>query len=471
MSGSTKSHPPSLFGTKEVPSNKRGVLSIEKRHVVQFCNARIVRNGRLSDADEEYLWTQDGRIIDPAARFWEAAERRKFAADVTVDCHGLILAPGFIDVQINGGFGVDFSTLAFDPTGGRSSLPTLTDDSKENSSRKRKREDEHRIKARESIIELAQGILAHGVTSFCPTVITSSADTYRRLGLLFKRTPGSKRHANVLGMHLEGPFISELKYGCHPIEFVKKPEGGYKTVEKMYGRLLAQTDLITIAPELKGSLQAIHTLTKKGIVVSCGHSMANLEQAEEGMSAGAKMVTHLFNAMQPFHHRDPGLLGLLGGKEKRPYYGIISDGVHAHPNSVRIAYRAHPGGVVLITDAMSAMGLGEGEFKLGGANVTIRRNKATVNNGSVLAGSIATMDSCVRNFKSFTGCSSVEALKAASLNPAKVLGIQQKKGQLDIGCDADMVLLDEDLMVKATFVGGECAYLSPNFDLKCNFRA
>jgi len=159
-------------------------------------------------------------------------------------------------------------------------------------------------------------------------------------------------------------------------------------------------------------------------------------------------------------------VGLLGSR-KETYYGIISDGIHAHPNSVRIAYRSHPKGAVLVTDAMSAMGLGDGLYKLGDQEVRIQDNRATVNNSSTLAGSIATMDSCVRNFQHFTGCTKVQAIEAATKTPAAVLGLSSRKGRLAVGCDADMIILDEELRVKATFVGGELAWKAASFNLPC----
>jgi len=163
--------------------------------------------------------------------------------------------------------------------------------------------------------------------------------------------------------------------------------------------------------------------------------------------------------MQPFHHRDPGLVGLLGSVHNRPFYSIIVDGVHSHPTSVNITYKSHPKGIVLITDAIEAMGLPPGHYKLGTMDVNItKEGTAYISGTDTLAGSVVTMDLAVRNFKKSTSCSTIEALEAATLHPAQVLGIQNKKGTLDVGADADFVLLDDSLNVQSTYINGELAW-------------
>eukprot|EP00468_Gymnochlora_sp_CCMP2014_P001021 CAMPEP_0167740340 /NCGR_PEP_ID=MMETSP0110_2-20121227/219_1 /TAXON_ID=629695 /ORGANISM="Gymnochlora sp., Strain CCMP2014" /LENGTH=436 /DNA_ID=CAMNT_0007624215 /DNA_START=147 /DNA_END=1457 /DNA_ORIENTATION=- len=427
-------------------SNQISVDEVRAGLVVKYINARIMRGGTISKLNEEYLWTRGGKIIDPMARFWQAAKLRQYAAEVVVDCKGLILVPGYIDLQLNGAFGIDFTSLA------------QTADGEES-------------KAQSDIKYVAKRVLEHGVTSFSPTIITSSAKSYEKLSKILVRTPGGREHCNILGAHLEGPFISELKYGCHPASLVRKPYRGYASIQSVYGeKLLSETDIITLAPEISGALSVVQPLSEKGILVSCGHSMAKLNLAEKALHSGARMVTHLFNAMPTFHHRDPGLVGLLGSTKDKPYYGIISDGIHAHPNSVRIAFKAHPEGAVLVTDAMSAMGLGEGNFQLGETTVTIKDDRATTNNGKTLAGSIARMDLCVRNFREFTGCSTVQAIEAATLRPAEALGISNQKGTLNIGSDADMLLVDDQLNVCATIVGGEFAWRLHGLNLVCKLQ-
>lgn len=220
--------------------------------------------------------------------------------------------------------------------------------------------------------------------------------------------------------------------------------------------------IVTLAPEKKYSSEVISELTKRGITVSVGHSMADICEGEAAVQNGASLITHLFNAMLPFHHRDPGLVGLLSSDKiptgKTVYFGIISDGVHTHPAALRIAHRTHPDGLILVTDAISAMGLEEGTHRIGQFAVQVRDKKAFIAGTDTLCGSIAPMDECIRTFKKSTRCSTVYALEAASLHPAKCIKITEEKGSLNYGCDADFVFLGEDLNVWSTWIAGECVY-------------
>ncbi|KAL1432943.1 hypothetical protein MTO96_001931 [Rhipicephalus appendiculatus] len=224
-----------------------------------------------------------------------------------------------------------------------------------------------------------------------------------------------------------------------------------------------------MAPELDPEGKVIQALVKKGVTVSIGHSEANLVQGEKAMQDGASFITHLFNAMLPFHHRDPGLVGLLTSKklpdEKTVFYGIIADGIHTHPAALRIAYKANSRGLTLVTDAMSAMGLEAGVHYIGENKVEILGKRAVIAGTTTLCGSIATMDFCVRYLQKSTGCTTVEALESASLHAAEVLGIQKRKGTLDFGADADFVMLDSNLHVLSTWIAGECVWMKPGTQL------
>ena len=191
-----------------------------------------------------------------------------------------------------------------------------------------------------------------------------------------------------------------------------------------------------------------------------GHTLATVDQGLAGKDAGATLITHLFNAMNAFHHRDPGLVGLLGVEQaRRPCYSIIADGLHCHPASVKIAYFAHPAGTILVTDAMGAMGLADGRHALGTLSVDVTGNKAVLVGTQTLAGAVVTMDQCVRNFLGFTQCSIAEALEAATGRPARLLyGEGTVHGTLRPGARADMILLDDDLNLHATYMGGELAW-------------
>uniref|UniRef100_A0A8C6TJ52 N-acetylglucosamine-6-phosphate deacetylase n=1 Tax=Neogobius melanostomus TaxID=47308 RepID=A0A8C6TJ52_9GOBI len=419
-----------------MPSNK----SVSDASITQFVNCRILRDHRLQRED---LWVREGRILDPEKLFFD----EKGFADERVDCGGKIVAPGFIDVQINGGFGVDFSQPTAEVAAG--------------------------------VRLVGKRILEHGVTSFCPTLVTSPPSVYHQVLPQIAVENGGPCGAGVLGVHVEGPFISAGKKGAHPEKFLQTFScPGLSDLLRTYGSL-DPISVVTLAPELDHSASVVRELSQRGVTVSLGHSIANLSQAEDAVQHGASFITHLFNAMLPFHHRDPGIVGLLTSDRVPPgrtvFYGMISDGIHTNPAALRIAHRAHPRGqgfrsyrsmqiilhvpfsfpgLVLVTDAITAMGLPPGRHTLGQQVIEIQGLHAYVAGTKTLSGSIATMDMCVRHFRQASGCSVEEALEAASLHPAQLLGISHRKGSLEYGCDADLVMLDDDLNVRATYISG-----------------
>ncbi|XP_042207557.1 N-acetylglucosamine-6-phosphate deacetylase-like [Homarus americanus] len=390
--------------------------------IYQFINCRLVRRGRIVKDD---FWVRGGKILNPEPVFYV----EKLQADVKVDCHDALICPGFLDIQINGGYGYDFSSDI--------------------------------DKLEEGLAAVAKGVLATGVTSFLPTLVTSPKSVYHQVIPRIKKTPGGPGGASILGVHVEGPFISPAKKGAHPLQYLEGVEEGMSKVLDVYGSI-DNIAKITIAPELPGAQEVIRHLSSRGIVVSVGHSSSNLEEGEAAANNGATFITHLFNAMLPFHHRDPGLVGLLTSRliSHPVHYGIISDGIHTHPAALRIAHRAHPQGIVLVTDAMAAMGLGDGVHQIGQMKVLVEGRKARLVDFDTLAGSVVTMDDCVRHFINGAGVSLVEAIDAATLHPARVMGIDHLKGTLEYGTDADFVLvLDKGpLKVLNTFIAGECVY-------------
>uniref|UniRef100_A0A8C0X0B9 N-acetylglucosamine-6-phosphate deacetylase n=1 Tax=Castor canadensis TaxID=51338 RepID=A0A8C0X0B9_CASCN len=239
---------------------------------------------------------------------------------------------------------------------------------------------------------------------------------------------GGPHGAGVLGVHLEGPFISREKRGAHPEAHLRSFEANaFRDVLATYGPL-DNVRIVTLAPELGGSHEVIQALTAQGICVSVGHSVADLQAAEKAVQSGATFITHLFNAMLPFHHRDPGIVGLLTSDQVPPgrciFYGMIADGIHTNPAALRIAHRAHPQGLVLVTDAVPALGLGNGRHTLGQQEVEVDGLTAYVAGTKTLSGSIAPMDVCVRHFLQAT----------------------------------DFVVLDDTLHVQATYISGELVW-------------
>ncbi|ORZ19882.1 hypothetical protein BCR42DRAFT_371721 [Absidia repens] len=393
--------------------------------IYKIINARLLIDHQI--VENEYLWFQHGKIIHPQTIFFD--ERRD--ADEIIDAQGLLVAPGFIDTQINGGYGIDFADYE---------APVE--------------------KIQQDIDTVAKGLLQYG----------------------WSAEGGSE----ILGAHIEGPFISTEKKGAHKQQVFRNAKNGIADFDLAYGSELKKgnkaVSIITMAPEIEGVTDAIPDLVARGITVAMGHTDCRIAEAELAVTKGATSITHLFNAMQAFHHRDPGLVGVLGAADlplpetaqrhpepsstspcrhkpdPRPFYGIICDGVHVHPNSIRIAYYSHPRGAVLVTDALSAMGLPKGTYTLGGRDVEVDASGACYIKGTrTLAGSTVTIDECVRNFQRFTNCTIVEALEAATLHPARLLGIDDRKGTLNAGADADFVFLDDstgEVFVKHVWVAG-----------------
>ncbi|KAI8078280.1 uncharacterized protein B0P05DRAFT_579519 [Gilbertella persicaria] len=412
--------------------------------IYKIINARLLLNHEI--VQDSYLWYQNGKIIHPQNLFFSA--RRD--ADEIIDAKGLLVAPGFIDTQINGAYGIDFADC-----------------------------EEPVEVLKKNIDKVAKGLLKYGCTAFCPTVVSSPPEVYEKGSAL--------GGAEILGAHLEGPFISELKKGAHDKNVFKTAKNGIKDVDEAYGSELKKgseaVSIVTMAPEIEGICDSIPELVSRGITVAMGHSACGIADAEKAVTKGASSITHLFNAMQAFHHRDPGLIGILGAADlpipekakrhpepsstspdrskpdPRPFYGLICDGVHVHPNSIRIAYYSHPSGAVLVTDTLSAMGLPKGDYVLGGNEVEVdEKGGAYVKGTKTLAGSTITIDECIRNFQKFTNCPLVEAIEAATLHPARLLGIDKQKGTLNVGADADFVFLDDstgEIQVKRVFVAGE----------------
>ncbi|MBI4786047.1 MAG: N-acetylglucosamine-6-phosphate deacetylase [Chloroflexi bacterium] len=326
------------------------------------------------------------------------------------------IAPGLIDLQVNGAYGYD-----------------LTADST-------------------TVAPLAAKLPATGITSFLPTVITSPLESYSRLLRDFEQAAKGARGAQVLGLHLEGPYLNPKAVGAHNLEYLRAPN--VSEIEHWAGSPLVR--LCTLAPELPGALEMIAQLRARNILVSAGHSNATFAEAMAGFDAGIAWGTHLFNAMSQVMHRQPGLVGALLSSDVP--CGLIADGVHVHPANLKLAWRAKGArGLTLVTDAMSAMGMSPGQYPLGDREVFVDATSARLRDGT-LAGSILQMDAAIRNMIVFTGCSLADAITMASTTPARLIGVADRKGQIALGFDADLVVFDESLRVERTIIGGEIVY-------------
>ncbi len=287
-------------------------------------------------------------------------------------------------------------------------------------------------------------LLETGVTGYLPTLITASeAQHVAALGSV----PLTAKGPRILGVHLEGPFLSPERLGTHPAEFRRDPDPA------LLERLLAAgpVRLVTLAPELPGAFELIDLLQQRGVAVSFGHTDATCDEAHAAFERGVHTVTHLFNAMRPFTHRDPGL---AGAALARPdvVVQIIVDGVHLAPDTVRLVWKMAAGRVALVTDAVAPAGAGAGEFALGGLPLVVGDGAVRRDDG-VLAGSLLTMIEAVRNLHEL-GVPLEQALEAASVVPASVLGLSDT-GRIEVGRRADLLVIDTELEIERVLVGGE----------------
>jgi N-acetylglucosamine-6-phosphate deacetylase len=339
------------------------------------------------------------------------------AGAVRADAAGLFVLPGLIDTHVHGTHGDD--VMRCGPEGIR------------------------RIAAR---------FLRYGTTAWLPSTLSARHDELLRTVrwcVEAQRVPGEG--AEVVGLHVEGPYINVRRKGAQPAEGIRDPD--FDEVRELLDAAEGQVRVMTLAPELPGGLELIRLLAAEGIVPSIGHTDATYDEALAGIQAGATHATHLFNAMRPMHHRDPGVIAACLN-EPAVLAEVIADGVHLHPHVVRLALRTKgPERTALITDAFSATGLPEGEHTLGPHRVFVRGALCTLADGTI-AGSILTMERAVANAVRFAGVTLPEAVRMASLVPARVAGCAERKGSLEAGKDADVTLLDAEFRCRATWVGG-----------------
>lgn len=364
-----------------------------------------------------------GRKIDTVGLMESFHEKDWSNARVIDFPKGMNLIPGFIDIHIHGANDAD----AMDGT-----LNALD--------------------------IMANTLPKEGTTSFLATTMTQDAESIENaLSSIAQYIESSDQtgKAEIIGIHLEGPFISEKRVGAQPIQSVKKPDIElFKKWQKLSSN---QIKIVTMAPEEDENFELVRYLKAENIVPSMGHSDAVYEQVLSSIQAGVNHVTHLFNGMRGLHHRDPGVAGgaLLHSELMAE---MIVDGVHIHPDIVKLAYlQKGVDHIILITDSMRAKWLEDGISSLGGQKVIVRDGRALLENGS-LAGSTLKMNDAIKNMMNFTGCSLKDVVQMASYNPAKQIGILDKKGSIKKGKDADLVVLDEKYQVMLTICNGQIVY-------------
>lgn len=367
---------------------------------------------------------EDGAILIDGKRILAVGPRREVPRPETaavLDAAGLSVVPGFIDLQLNGAFGDDFTI------------------------------------APETIWRVAAQLPQYGVTAFLPTIITSPlAQVGKAQEVLSTGPQPGWQGAIPLGLHCEGPFLNPQKKGAHNPRHLRQP-----TLEDVASWSVANhVRLVTLAPELPGALDLIRTLAARGVLISAGHSMATYQAAEAGFAAGARYGTHLFNAMPPLEHREPGLAGALL-TDPRQTIGIIPDGIHTHPAVVALAWAAKgPDHLNVVTDAMAALGNPPGRYMLSDQEVIVTTRDARLPSGS-LAGSILAMDTALRNLIAFTGCTLADALRTITTVPAGLLGLGSERGHIRPDAIADLVFLTPELAVVRTMVEGATVFTRP----------
>jgi N-acetylglucosamine-6-phosphate deacetylase len=378
----------------------------------------LLRAARVITPDEEFTpgWAllRDGRIVSAGA----GAGPPGIPA---TDLGPLTLAPGFVDVHVHGGGG----------------FPLITTRA-------------------EDVSNYARWVASHGVTSFLATVCAETVAAGRDCAeMISGLAPESAAAAEILGVNLEGPFVSPARLGALPTAWATTPD--LSVFNELLTAARGKLRLMTIAPEPEGALEVIAAAVNSGVRVSVGHSDAGYEAAIKGFQAGASHVTHAFNAMRPMHHRDPGIVGAALQSEGVTVE-LIADGAHLHPATVDLLVRAFgPDRVALVTDGATPAGLASGTFRIGRLEAQLSDGRIALPDGTI-AGSAATMDGLLRNVVRW-GCASLgDAVRMLSTVPASVAGAGDRKGRIAAGYDADLVALTPELEVVATWVRGDQAF-------------
>ncbi len=335
-----------------------------------------------------------------------------------IDAMGGYVSPGLIDIHIHGYLGEDTSD-------GNA----------------------------EGIFKMANGVMKNGVTSFCPTTMTVSMEEIEKALDVVRSLKGESKKwqgAEILGVNLEGPFINPKRKGAQAEQHIKKPDAKF---------IIDNSDIIcltTIAPEMEGGYEAISEIRRKShVVVSIGHTDADFEQTMSGIEAGATHITHLFNAQTPLHHRKPGVVG--AALQTGVTTELIADTFHVHKGLFQLLAQVKGDKLVLITDCTRAGGMPDGEYSLGGQPIFVKGVQCLLEDGTI-AGSVLKLNNAVKNFRDNCDLPFWKVVSAASLAPAKAIGADKRKGSLEPGKDADIIITDNDFNIVKTIIGGEVKY-------------
>ena len=384
-----------------------------RNNVVVITNASLVLADRI--VGESWVLIKNGRLEEFGQR------SKEFGPDDTlIDLGGATLFPGFIDVHIHGAVGVD----TMNPTAA-------------------------------TLIEVGRFLAHQGVTSWMPTLVPGSNDEYTRaVESVAALNEGPRFGARIVGVHYEGPFVNHSQCGALHRQYFRTFK--QKTEIDDLPRLESGRMMMTVAPEIDGGIELIRELRREGWIVSIGHTRASIETLNQAFEAGARHMTHFMNAMSPLHHRSPGPVA-WGLSRDDVTCDFIADGKHLDEFVLKLLLKLKGAkGLALISDAIAAAGLGDGEYQIWGETIRVE-NGCTSNAQGSIAGSVITMLDAFRLMRSL-GASDVDLAEMASLNPAKLLGLDRECGSIEVGKRADLVAIDASGNVKLTLVGGEVAY-------------
>jgi N-acetylglucosamine-6-phosphate deacetylase len=373
---------------------------------------KALMNGRI--IHREGVYEDKVLLIDEKIRaIVDIEDFNDETVEEVIDAMGNYISPGFIDIHIHGSKGSDTMDGTI-----------------------------------EALKIISNSVMNYGTTGFLPTTMTMDIPSiYTALDTVKKALQMNIDGAQILGVHLEGPFINEKFRGAQRKDFILKSD--YSYIEEYIDII----KIITMAPELEGSIDFIETIKKKSnAALSIGHSGASYEEAMEAIKAGISHCTHIFNAMTPLHHRNPGAVAATFNSDIT--CELIADKIHVNPELFKLIFNIKgEDKLVLVTDAIRASCMKDGCYDLGGQAVQVREGKAQLANGS-LAGSLLTLNKAVKNFIEATDAPIYQVIKLVSLNPARVIGIDDKKGSIEIGKDADLIIFDKDINVKMVLIAG-----------------
>ncbi len=375
---------------------------------------------------------ENGVILIDGHRITKVGSREQIKVPATaavIDNRDRIVVPGFIDLHIHGAVGHDLMEAS-----------------------------------QEAVSAVASYLARHGTAAFLATTVTASLErtlqAVKGLAEIVRASENSHgasekiAGAQPVGIHFEGPFLNVKKRGAHPASHIQKPSP--ETLERLLDAAGNTARVLTLAPEIDGALAVMELARSRGVRVGIGHSNATCEEAERAIAAGATHAIHVYNAMRPFAHRDSGIIGAVL-TDDRISAELICDGVHVEATAVRLLVRAKGvERVILVSDSLSGAGMPDGNYRLGNFTVHVAGGVCRTVDGN-LAGSTITLDAALRNLATFTGLRYEQVLPCATLNPARILGLEKRKGVIAPGADADLAVLDRNHYVTQTYVRGRAA--------------